>query len=155
MVALSRTSAGPGLSWPLDETSRRFQAENVSDSDFETLRFRAFRTLDGRLSSVSLGKRNGRPVLLLRPGCEQGEPPVSPGWADNPKYYVNLNQIECRTWRRLLDGWTLSEIARDEQVSRAAIRARIQGNAKAQGGMIAKNFWVLLWWRVRRKSKNL
>ena len=126
----------------------------MSTSNLDTLYFQAYRTLDGHSESVSLGKRNGRPAVLLRPRFEERQPSVTPDWADNQKYYTNLNELERRTWRRLLDGWTLSEIARDEQVSRAAIRARIQGNSKGQGGMIGKNFWVLLWWTVRRKYQE-
>lgn len=122
----------------------------MSPSHLETLYFQAYRTLDGHCESVSLGKRNGKPALLLRPTFEE-QPSAAPDWADNQKYYTNLNELEHRTWKRLLGGWTLSEIAREDRVSRAAVRARIQGNSKGQGGMIAKNFWVLLWWTVRRK----
>ena len=46
---------------------------------------------------------------------------------------------------------SVASIAKEEGVSRAAIYARIQGNSRGQGGMIAKNFWVLLWWRLRQQ----
>jgi hypothetical protein len=39
-------------------------------------------------------------------------------------------------------------------VKRSAIYARICGNSKGQGGMIAKNFWVLLWWLCRQKIQG-
>ncbi len=68
------------------------------------------------------------------------------------KLYVNLNPVEARTWRQILSGKSISAIAREEGVSRAAIYSRIVGNSKDQGGMIAKNFWVLLWWHFRRKK---
>ena len=73
-------------------------------------------------------------------------------WIDDPRYYVNLNDVERRTWRQILSASSINAIAREEGVSRAAIYARIQGNSKGQGGMIGKNVWVLLWWRLRQQA---
>ena len=74
-------------------------------------------------------------------------------WFDNSKYYVNLNDIESRTWRQVLMGMSLSTIAREERVSRQAIYSRIAGT-HGYGGMVSKNFWVLLWWRCRQKNTH-
>lgn len=72
-------------------------------------------------------------------------------WIDDPRFYVNLNDVERRTWRQILSAASINTIAREEGISRAAIYARIQGNSKGQGGMIGKNVWVLLWWRLRQR----
>jgi hypothetical protein len=74
-------------------------------------------------------------------------------WLEDARYYINLNSIEERTWRKLLNGQSISSIAQDEGVSRKAVYDRIQGNSKGHGGMIGKNFWVLLWWRLRREGR--
>ena len=102
---------------------------------------------------MGLGRRNGRPVLSLPLNWADNTPRqvCSDNWIDDPRFYVNLNDLERRTWRQILSAISINAIARQEGVSRAAIYARIQGNSKGQGGMIGKNVWVLLWWRVRQR----
>lgn len=70
---------------------------------------------------------------------------------EQPRLYVNLNPIETETWKKLLKGQTIRDIAHEEGVSRQAVYSRIVGNSKGQGGMIGKNFWVLLWWLLRQR----
>jgi len=110
-------------------------------------------TVDGRGVRVGLAKRNGRPTPLLSPVWTEGGPPADPSypWLDDSRYYINLNSVERRTWRQLLSGTSINAIADEEGVSRAAIYARIEGNRCGHGGMLAKNFWCLLWWRLRRR----
>jgi len=112
--------------------------------------------VDGRGVRVGLAKRNGRAVPLLSPLSMEGGPPaaISCPWLDDSRYYINLNEVERRTWRQLLSGTSINAIADEEGVSRAAIYARIEGNRCGHGGMIAKNFWCLLWWRRRRRTGN-
>jgi hypothetical protein len=89
----------------------------------------------------------------MNPVWAEGGPtgvPSSP-WLDDPRFYVNLNQIESRTWRQILSGLSLKAIAEGEGVSRSAIYNRILGNRFGHGGMVGKNVWVLLWWRLRRR----
>src|SRR4029077_15969191 len=74
----------------------------------------------------------------------------APDPMEQERYFVNLNSLERETWRKILGAQSVASIANEEGVSRAAIYARIKGNRKGQGGMIGKNFWVLLWWRLRR-----
>jgi hypothetical protein len=50
---------------------------------------------------------------------------------------------------RLVAAAVASMIETDNLV--AAIYQRIEGNRFGHGGMIGKNVWVLLWWRVRRR----
>jgi hypothetical protein len=118
--------------------------------------FQSCRTLSGRSERVSSGRRNGYPAILLSPVWTDGgpRPSVSYPWLDQPKYYINLNDIECQTWRQILSGRSIAAIAKDEGVSRAAIYARIEGT-HGYGGMIGKNFWVLLWWRLRKQLARI
>ena len=137
---------------PNSRLSDQYRA--VSHSDLFATGFQACTTLDGRLERVGVGRRNGHLTVLLSPDWADGGPrrAQSRRWSDDPRYYVNLNGVERRTWRRILFGASISAIAAEEGVSRAAIYARIQGNNKGQGGMVAKNFWVLLWWLLRQRS---
>lgn len=92
-----------------------------------------------------MGRQNGKPILLLGPAWRDPEPPADqPDWTADSRYYVNLTEAECRTWSQALTGCSISSIARSERVSRQAIYARFVGK-DGDGGMIAKNYWVLLW----------
>ena len=90
---------------------------------------------------------------MWQPVWAEGGPKPKPSspWLDDPRFYVNLTDVERQTWRRILSGATIGMIAHEEGVSRAAIYERIQGNRFGHGGMIGKNFWCLLWWRLRRR----
>ena len=128
------------------------QYRAVSHSDLFATGFQTCTTLDGRLERVGVGRRNGHLTVLLSPDWADGGPRRAQSrlWSEDPRYYVNLNGVERRTWRRILSGASISAIAAEEGVSRAAIYARIQGNSEGHGGMIAKNYWCLLWWRLRK-----
>jgi len=119
--------------------------------DFAAARFQTCQTLDGRREQVSVGKRNGRLMILLTPDWSEGGPErsLSFPWLNDPRYYVNLNEIERRTWRQVLSAFSISAIACQEGVSRQAIYARIEGK-NGRGGMLAKNFYVLIWWLARQ-----
>jgi hypothetical protein len=125
----------------------------VTISDQTTTSFRTCTTLDGHIESVAIAKRGGRPVVALSPVWTDGGPRrgLSSPWLDEPRFYVNLNPVERQTWRKILSGISINVIAAEEGVSRAAIYARIQGNRFGHGGMIGKNFWCLLWWRLRER----
>jgi hypothetical protein len=112
--------------------------------------------LAGSSHQIGIGRRNGRPAAFFsRHWTEDMRADQLPyPWLDDARYYVNLNAVEQRTWRKLLNGQSISSIAQDEGVSRKAVYDRIQGNAQGHGGMIGKNFWVLLWWRLRRERRQ-
>jgi hypothetical protein len=126
----------------------------MQKDDFHILRFRVFRDLRGSVQSVSGGRRNGKPAVFFPRSLAEPPDPAAeqPALCEQPRLFVNLNALERETWRKILQAQSIASIAKQEGVSRAAIYARIQGNNKGQGGMVAKNFWVLLWWLLRQRS---
>jgi DNA invertase Pin-like site-specific DNA recombinase len=121
-------------------------AETESDAGC----FQVYRRLDGSMERVSLGRRNGRLLALLPPSCTEPPDKEQPKEIfEQSRLYVNLNPLEAETWKKLLKGQSIRDIAREEGVSRQAVYSRIVGNSKGQGGMVSKNFWVLLWWLLR------
>jgi len=131
-----------------------------SDDSFESEinYFRYCRGLDGKLEPVGIAKRNGRRVPYFHPSMTE---PISKRdgdateadreFAGQSRFFVNLNPVERETWRKILSARSIASIAKEEGISRAAIYSRICGNSKGQGGMISKNFWVLLWWLLRQR----
>lgn len=120
----------------------------------EITSFSYVRDLNGKLLPISLARRNGWPMLLFPPTCI--DPPAEEHAGElfeQEKYYVNLNPLERDTWSKILRGWPLSRIAKDDGVSHQAILSRIRGNSKGQGGMVAKNFYVLVWWIAREAQR--
>jgi hypothetical protein len=126
----------------------------MQKDDFQILRFRVFRDLHGSVQSAGGGRRNGRPAVFFPQSLSEPPDPAAdrPDLCEQQRLFVNLNPLERETWRKILQAQSIATIAQQEGVSRAAIYARIQGNNKGQGGMVAKNFWVLLWWLARQRS---
>jgi len=126
----------------------------MQKDDFQILRFRVFRDLHGSVQSAGGGRRNGRPAIFFPQSLSEPPDPAAEqtDLCDQQRLFVNLNALERETWRKILQAQSIASIAEQEGVSRAAIYARIQGNTKGQGGMVAKNFWVLLWWLTRQRS---
>lgn len=121
----------------------------------ETTYYCYFRTLNGDLKPVNTARRNGKLVPLFPPDRLDDEPENPQIEVDaaalrqsDSRYFVNLNSIECRTWRQILAALPIGVIARNEGVSRQAIYSRLLGRG-GYGGMIAKNYWVLIWCIVR------
>lgn len=120
--------------------------------DSEVGYFRHCRRLDGSVQDIGWGRRNKRSLPLFPPSCTEPPDPEEEGQIfEQKRLYVNLNPVESETWKKILKGQPIRDIAREEGVSRQAVYSRIVGNSKGQGGMIAKNFWVLLWWRLRQE----
>jgi hypothetical protein len=128
----------------------------MNHSDQDLFRFCSYCDLSGTPHRISRGKRNGRPVAFFAPtALEPVEPAAEPiDYSEQSRLFVNLNALESATWKRLLTAQSIASIAKEDGVSRAAIYARIEGNGTGQGGMTAKNFWVLLWWRLRERQKG-
>ena len=126
----------------------------MAPDDLESFGFRACRDLYGGVRQIGVGRRNGRPAIFFPPGIAEPIVPTDPSPAlwEQEGLFVNLTPIERETWCKILGAQSIASIASEEGVSRAAIYARIEGNGKGQGGMIAKNFWVLLWWLLRQRS---
>jgi len=120
----------------------------------ETLFFQRCADASGSTQLLQVGRRNGRPSVFLARGF--WHPPdvdvPATAFSEQERFFVNLNRVERETWRKILEAQSIASIAREEGVSRAAIYARIEGNRRGHGGMIRKNFWVLLWWLVRQKT---
>src|ERR1035437_3295653 len=121
--------------------------------DFEACRFQVFRDLHGGMQYAGAGRRNGQPSVFFRRTYTESapEPAIETNLRDQPRLFVNLNSVERETWRKILAARSIADIAKEEGISRAAIYARIRGNSRCQGGMIAKSPWVLLWWRSRQR----
>jgi hypothetical protein len=118
----------------------------------ELLQFRRCCDLQGNPMSVTVGRRNGKATVFLAPqDRETAQAPELQEFWNKERFFINLTPLERQTWRKILSAQSISSIAREEGVSRQAVYARILGNAKGQGGMIAKNVWVLLWWRLRQR----
>ena len=126
----------------------------MQKDDSQILRFRVFRDLHGSVQPVGGGRRNGKPAVFFPRSLAEPPDPAAdqPDLCEQQRLFVNLNALERETWRKILQAQSIASIAKQEGVSRAAIYARIQGNNKGQGGMVAKNFWVLLWWLLRQRS---
>ena len=122
----------------------------------ESFRFKTCRDLYGGVRQIGVGRRNGRPAIFFPPDIAEpiAEADSAPDLREQERLFVNLTPIERETWRKILGARTIASIAKEEGVSRSAIYARIEGNGKGQGGMIAKNFWVLLWWLMRRRVEH-
>ena len=122
--------------------------EQTSQTE-DTTYFRYCRMLDGALVAVDIARRNGRRVPLFSPSVIHYPQPTETYPAtcvrqQDCRYYVNLNDVERRTWRQILAAIPIGTIARNEGVSRQAIYARLLGR-RGYGGMIGKNYWVLIW----------
>jgi len=129
----------------------------MENFDPDVLLFHACRDLDGTICHLDLGKRNGRVVPLNPPSSrlESSDDRLSPRAVYQliKDIYSNLTKVEQRTWKALLDGKPILDIAREEGVSRNAVYERIRGNSEGQGGMIRKNAYVAVWWLLRRKEE--
>jgi|CZKX01.1.fsa_nt_gi hypothetical protein len=124
--------------------------------DLESFRFKTCRDLYGGVQQISTGRRNGRPAIFFSPDIAEPTAPTGPApdLREQERLFVNLTPIERETWRKILAAQSIASIAKEEGVSRAAIYARVEGNCKGQGGMIAKNYWVLLWWLKRQMFRE-
>ena len=117
--------------------------------DHETHNFRFCRNLAGELEAVDLARRNGRPELQFPPAIV--EFPLFLEAEESPEYRElvdevcqNLNEVERRTWLKIIDSRSILDIAAEEGVSRAAIYDRIKR-------MVEKNPYCAIWWRLKNK----
>jgi hypothetical protein len=108
-------------------------------------------SLDGATHDVSFYRQNGRlvpridPALLTFPSLE---PEASNDYAELVEEVCqNLTVIERRTWLLILDGWSISRIAEEEQVSRPAVYSRLRSMAR-------RNPYVPIWWRLRQNNHS-
>jgi|SRR5581483_7517818 len=122
------------------------------DQENETTYYRYCRAINGDLVPLNTARRNGTVVPLFEPSAleyeasatTKPEPAIAKARQSDSRYFVNLNSVERRTWWQILGAIPVGAIARNEGVSRQAIYSRILGRG-GYGGMIAKNYWVLIW----------
>jgi DNA-binding CsgD family transcriptional regulator len=124
--------------------------------DSDVLTYQACCGLDGRIYHVDTGKRNGHLVPIIKTvfSAYFSETDLNDEDEKAKELFkvisADLTPTERRTWRKLLEGKTIQQIAGEEKTTRSAIYERIRGNSKGQGGMISKNEFVELWWLRRR-----
>jgi hypothetical protein len=118
----------------------------------ESREFPQYRRIDGAIEPVSLIRRNRRPEIQFNPAIV--EFPLYTDAEESPEYNEtldevcqHLNEIERRTWLRIIDNRSILDIAEEERVSRAAIYDRIRR-------MVEKNPYVAIWWRLRNKTNQ-
>jgi DNA-directed RNA polymerase specialized sigma24 family protein len=121
----------------------------MDDDTFKTRYFRYIRTLDGRLVAIDFVRQNGRRVprfdsSSLTPPLHDQEEDSEEMKELKAEVTYALTQIETLTFLRLLDDWPVTEVAKEDRVSRTAIYKRIEN-------MIRKNDYVWIWWRGRNK----
>jgi hypothetical protein len=127
----------------------------MDDHDLEVLFFQTASGLDGRSREVQIGRRNRQPVPLFHPNWAvpdilQGDQEEQLDMELLDEVAINLTPVERQTWRQILDGRTIPDIARDQGVSHAAIYIRIRGK-DGTGGMVSRNPYVRRWWRTRQE----
>ncbi|HEX4134617.1 MAG TPA: hypothetical protein VHY84_08425 [Bryobacteraceae bacterium] len=120
--------------------------ENIESEAFQ---FHQYRRIDGAVESVNLIRRNGRPEIQFPPAIV--EFPLYTEAEENPEYRElvdevcqNLNEIERRTWMKIIDGRSILDIASEEHVTRPAIYDRVKR-------MVEKNPYCAIWWRLKNK----
>lgn len=118
--------------------------------DVDILKFHLYRAADGRTCIADLYRRNGQAAVIVRQ--VELEPPADDTDAferHRDRLAKNLTPIEERRWRKLLDGYSIEQLAHEEGISRAAIYECIRGKG-GRGGMVRKNRWVRAWWNNRQ-----
>lgn len=128
----------------------------------DEIKFQRCRTIVGAIRCVGTYRRNGKTVLNLGPTwtspSDFSEPEARDGHVRSraipDDLFANLTEVEERTWRMILKGYSPADIAKEERVTRPAIYERIRGNTKGQGGMVSKNRWVARWWNLRKNLRR-
>ena len=101
-----------------------------SSWESEVSYFRYCRDQRGNLVPIDLARRNGRLVPRFPPSMIE---PAVPGEEESDEFgdlvaevTQNLTAVQSRTFLRLADGASILEIAKEENISRAAIYDRIK-----------------------------
>ena len=117
-------------------------------NESEVLYFRYYRTFEGSLAPVDVARRNGRAVPRFHPSVTDHSTSSDEESAEYQELVnevcQHLNEVEQRTWLRIIDGRSILDIASEEGVSRPAIYDRIKR-------MVAKNEYCAIWWRLKNK----
>jgi len=122
---------------------------------WEALEFRTACAIDGSPVPLTTYRHNGFLVPHIPQHLSHGE--AEPYNEEElrelqDELCYNLNDVERRTFLRIMQDWTLHEIARDEGVSHPAIYCRLRGK-DGKSGMVKKNRFVWFWWHLRRLGR--
>src|SRR5579864_4710609 len=103
----------------------------MPEHDYETTYFQYFHRHDGSLQSMHFSKRNGKRVPLFPPDVTQPEEPRDAEPSDEyheleGELTSNLTAVERRRLLRLADGVPILDLAKEEKVSRQAIKTSIR-----------------------------
>lgn len=120
--------------------------ENIES---EVLQFHQYRRIDGAIEPVDLIRHNRRREIQFPTDIVEYPLFVEAEQSDEYKELLdevcqNLNEIERRTWLRIIDGGSILDIAAEEGVTRPAIYDRIKR-------MVEKNSYCAIWWRLKNK----
>ena len=134
--------------------TKRESSISPDDSDnpsVETTYYRYCRGQDGKLHPVDIAKRNGRPVPLFPRSAFEPEQAIErddlrPEYLETVDVVTyDLTELQRKTFLKLtIDGLSIMDVAKGEQVTRAAIYARIKA-------MIRRNVFVRAWWINKNK----
>ena len=123
--------------------------------NWDALEYRTACALDGTPVRLSTYRRNGFTMAHIPEHLAAGEND-GPDEAEikelQDELCYDLNEVERRTFLRIMQDWTLHEIAKDEGVSHPAIYCRIRGK-DGKSGMVLKNRFVWFWWHMRKDGR--
>lgn len=129
--------------------------ERADSNAWEALQFRTACALDGSPVEIYAYRRNGIVVPHI-PGFlargERDDVDEQELLELRNELCYGLNEVERRTWLKVMLGWKIPQIAADEGVSHVAIYSRLRGR-DGSGGMVKKNRFVWFWWQLRQHGR--
>jgi hypothetical protein len=121
--------------------------------ELDVTEYGLYSSLEGQRQTASVMRRGSKRVITFSTrqfAPESAERNDEQPARALPGLFLNLNEVQRRTWKLFLLGSTVAAVARAERVSRQAIYERVRGK-NGRGGMIEKNFWVCFWWLMRQE----
>ncbi len=123
---------------------------SMDDYEPEVSCYHYCRGHDGRLIDVDVARQNGRivprfPLSITEPALPQDDEESEEYQELVEEVCQNLNEVERRTWLRILDGRSILDIAQEEHVSRPAVYDRVRR-------MVRKNDYCAIWWQLRQAT---
>jgi hypothetical protein len=130
----------------------------------------AISDLFGNPRSASIFRQGHSYLFSGQDFSEPEDPPVSPSSEEEVRTEMFRDILDAleryeqsgrfstkelfAMWKTWLEGWTLERIGAAQGVSRQAIRERICGNRRGQGGVLKKAPEFAAWWRYRNRKRQ-